>query len=705
MLSSASLPRLGSAGSGNGGLLQPLASPRSSSSSSQRSNVSTDSVPKSESIESSSVHKQQPTQHRQSALLRRLSSAFSLQELEQDREKKATSVWVSRYQEQAKCELVNVDIAPLMDRFESVSLYHKPQRKPLNVALQEMATTSSRGSAQGSAATNQSRLSSHPSVRSLQSQDQHPILQRHKTLKRQATKVILKRRGADQQTSTDSKSGTSTASTSNTRARIVPTRFLYDATRWKQSSRCDYCNFAGGDLECATCDVIAHARCYLSAYESSAKKTKGAFVVPTRFSWLCCHCQQSLQQEYDERSKHARMQHIAMQRHIFGKVVTAYVRMTKDAMVFQTKKKAIIKIQAAFRGRLARQRFDRIQRMCLKPYAVDCIKVRGFNGDGGGSSVMTATSMEDLRLSNGFTCNPYVYVSVVDGKDDENQLFCFETSLRKGVSVQDTEVCWSDRLFVPGVDGNITLCFTLLSKNGPNNFFLGQAVLRLRDSDVIWRSGLTTELVLMEEVEIFPKTTQHQLLRLVEITGGGSSLSHNAASYKQQKRGVAREQHALNGLFANSSSSSFASSLTLSVHVKPFSDVHSYCGYMGMKNTLDSFQTSSRWCVLADGVLRIYRHFGVTLASDVIDMARTLEIKLVESSKVTNNGVFHREQNCLVIQHVSRLYLLQCDQKAANKLWLKKLQAATKFGASAGGGDQSSSFSPSPQNSHNNTSQ
>lgn len=631
-----------------------------------------------------------------------MSGAYE-QELERDRKKKATSSWVSRYQEQAKCELVDVDIAPLMDRFESVSLYHKPQRKPLNVALQEMSTANAANRSSSSAA-NQSNLSSHPSVEQL---PPHPGLQRQNTLKRQATKVIRKRRVADQQ-AVDNKNGATAAegeaTVNNARARVVPTRFLYDTTRWKQSSRCDYCSFAGGDLECATCDVIAHARCYLSAYESTPKKTKGAFVVPTRFSWLCAHCQQSLQQEYDERSKQTRMQHIALQRHIFGKVVTAYVRMTKDAMTFQAKKRAIVKIQAIFRGRLARLRFDRIQRMCLKPYAVDGIKVRGFGGDLGSSSGtgagMSATigssSTEDLRLSNGFTCNPYVYVSVVDGKDDENQLFCFETSLRKGMGVSDAEVCWGDRLFVPGVDGNVTLCFTLLSKNGPNNFFLGQAVLRLRDSDVIWRSGVTTELPLSEEVEVFPKTTQHQLLRLVEISGGHSSN-------RQPKHGVRQrdQQHQANGLFANSTNST---GLTLSVHVKPFSDVHSYCGYMGMKNTLDSFQTSSRWCVLADGVLRIYRHLGVTLASDVVDMARALEVKLVETSRVTNNGVFHREQNCLAIQHVSRLYLLQCDNKATNKLWLKKLQAATKFGSAlaVGGGDQSScSASALPQNIHN----
>lgn len=576
------------------------------------------------------------------------------------------------YQDQAKCELVNLDIAPLMDRFESVSLYHKPQRQPLSVALQEMTkgpTSESRAQAQAQAQALETPQPSQP-----------PALLNQKTLKRQATKLIHKRR-ADKSWSRD-RTGDSSAngnggrdraleSSANARSRVVPTRFLYDTTRWKQSTRCDYCSFAGGDLECATCDVIAHARCYLSAYQSVERKTKGAFVVPTRFSWLCAHCQQSLQDEYDERSKRARMQHIALQRHIFGRVVTAYVRMTKDAMVFQAKKKAVVKIQAAFRGRLARLRFDRVQRMVLKPYAIDGIRVRGFHGDGssdGGGALAT----DDLRLSNGFTCNPYVYVSVVDGADDENQLFCFETSLRKSVSLHEPDVSWNDKFFVPGVDGDVTLCFTLLSKNGPNNFFLGQAVLRLRDSDVIWRSGVAaTDLPLADEVEIFPKTTQRQPLRLVEISGGTHKTPSGGARQKHK-------EHA-GGLFTNSGS--FAAQLTLSTHIKPFSDVHSYCGYLGMKTTLDSVQTSARWCVLADGVLRIYRHFGVTLASDVVDMAHASDVRLMEASKVTTNGVLHREHNCIAIQHVSRLYLLQADHTAGTKLWLKKLQAATKFGA------------------------
>ncbi|KAJ0406612.1 hypothetical protein ATCC90586_006112 [Pythium insidiosum] len=68
----------------------------------------------------------------------------------------------------------------------------------------------------------------------------------------------------------------------------------------------------------------------------------------------------------------------------------------------------------------------------------------------------------------------------------------------------------------------------------------------------------------------------------------------------------------------------------------------------------------------ADGVLRIYRHFGVTLATDTVDLSRTIEIKL-----------------WIAMEHMTRLYLLQSERPAATKLWLKKLQAAVRFG---GGG-------------------
>lgn len=599
------------------------------------------------------------------------------------------SAWRSKFQQESKGELVHMDVAPLIQRFENVALYQQPHRQPLKFAL--LGTPASLEDLQHSSVASPATdcHASRPAPLPIPAASAKRGFTASK-LKRQATKALLQ----SQHTATALTFATSV----NSATRIVPSRFLYDSRRWRVSSRCDYCQFAGGDLECATCNVIAHAQCYLRAYGCSTRKTKGAFVVPTRFSWLCQHCQTSLQDEYDDESKRARVQHIEKQRHIFGQVVTAYVRMTKDALAFQAKKRAIVKIQAAIRGRLARWRFNHTQRMCLTPYAIEGIRVRGFAPHP--LAPQGANGTEELRLANGFTCNPYVYVTIVDGRDDDNQLFCFETSLRKGLLASTPEsdcVLWPERLFVPGVDGNVTVCFTLLSKNGPNNFFLGQAMLRMRDTDSIWRSGITTELVLADEVEICPRTAQRQLLRLAEVHGAlptHSTSPHQHQQYRQERR------HKL--WCANSDEP--PNELMLGVSLRPFSRMHAHCGYIGAKHTLESLQTSSRWCVLANGVLRIYRHYGVTLASDTIDMTIAVEIKLLEpnvghhhrpapprTSKRIDTGSDtrnqlqpgHHHQVCIGIQSMHRLYLLQCEQREAHRMWLKKLQVATRYSSSS----------------------
>lgn len=557
-----------------------------------------------------------------------------------------------------------------------MSLYHKPQRTPLAVALLEMTHESRRRSAVDAQA--------QPSPQATTPTTMTPALRTQTTLKRQATQLVLQRRSADRKTDPPGRSVVDSRQADTSGHVVVPSRFLFDATRWPRSGRCDYCSCAGGDLACATCDVIAHAQCFLRAYAASPYKSKRAFVVPTRFSWLCSHCHASLQDEYDERAQRARQQHMALQRHVFGQVVTAYVRMTKDAAAFQHKKRAVVAIQATFRGHLARRRVDRLRRAVLKPAAIDSIRVHGFHvrvGDSDSDSDTVVVTGDDLRLANGFTCNPYVYVSIVDGNDDENQLFCFETSVRKSVSVHESEVAWADKLFVPGVDGNATVCFTLLSKNGPNNFFLGQAVLRLRDTDTV---ATTTDLLLADDVEIFPKTTQRQPLRLVEVGGATRRRRHSDSHWPllRRERGFASGRSG-NRLFATNNSGSVA--LVLSARVARFRDVHAHCGYLGVKHTLVSAQTSARWCVLADGVLRLYRHLGVTLASDIVDLAQATDVRLVEGTTSHSIGIrgaraIRRAPLCIAIHHVGRVYLLQADRATDNASWLKKLQAATKFG-------------------------
>jgi hypothetical protein len=595
------------------------------------------------------------------------------------------SPWVERYKSEAKSEFVHQDVASLLRPFEDLAAMPTRVRKPLNATLLAKHATSthfaglagdpldptisSTTAADTSADTAQENSTNNTA--SLLDTDGHDEYVRRgdgvvaipgisaARLRRQATKLLIQRRAKTHLAAEQHKR-------QHFASQIVPTRFLFDSTRWPRASRCDYCQRAGGDLECATCDLIAHAACFLAAYGSAPRKTKGAFVVPTRFSWLCRHCQSSLQTEYDDRAKRARSEYIANQKNVFGKVVKAYVRMTRDALKFKKKKDAIIKIQAILRGRLARLRFDRLQRMRLKPYAVEGMTLHGFR-----RGLEATESPEDLRLANGFTCNPYVYVTVVDGDDDDLQLFCFETSVaRKGVSTLENELVWRhDKLFVPGVNGNVTFCFTVLSKNGPNNFVLGQAVLRLRDSDSVWRSGACVELPLSQEIEIFPRTAQRQPLRLADAAPSASVLI--------SQRRLSKQTAPLDSVFANGSSAA----MMLSVHVQPFSDVKSHCGYVLTKNLLDSFQTSQRWCVLADGLLRIYRHYGVTLATETVAMAHTIEITLVETKNV------HRQEEWIAMEHITRLYIFQSERsRAATKQWLKKLQAAARCGGGTTGG-------------------
>jgi IQ calmodulin-binding motif len=399
-------------------------------------------------------------------------------------------------------------------------------------------------------------------------------------LRQRANKLILHRREKQR------------ALAMATAPQIVPSRFLYDATRWPRSARCDYCSCAGGDLECATCNVIAHAHCFLAAYEATEGMSKRNFFVPNRFSWLCQHCQLALEYEYDTAAKDMRKTHIGKQKALFRRVITAYERITSDATAFQEKKQAIIRIQTVVRGFLARRAYKDRQRQRLTVYTIDGLKVTL-------SPEATKSECEELRLVNGFAFRPYVYMTIVDGDDEENQLFYFETAIRRGITTEMDSISWPEKLFVPGVNGKATIALTVLSKNGPNNFFVGQSVIRLRALDDVWRTGMTmTALPLQHDVFISPRTAQQQLLRLAEAHRHGDIGTSG-----------------WDPVFANATSVN----LTLSVALRPYSEKESHCGYMHLKTSLERIRSTTRWCVLVDGKLRLYRHYGVTLASDEVE--------------------------------------------------------------------------------------
>lgn len=663
------------------------------------------------------------------------------QEEDDDPPLRPSSGYAAQFRVQAKSSLVRCDVAPLLARFEDAALFQNPHRKPLTVVLHEMADAHHR------------RRSIHAAPDAYHA-DNSPVSSTDASkpvnaLQRQATALILRRRSRSRQphhnrwilgvvnTTTSSIATTPDSSDKGASRRqqgVLPSRVLFDDSRWPRSSRCDYCQLGGGDLECATCDVIAHAPCFLADFDASARKQKAAFVVPTRFSWLCRDCQRGLQAEYDARAAEARSQQLAQQRLVLWRVVTAYLRMAKDARLFARKKLAVVKIQAIIRGRLARWRFLRMQRNRVRPYMLDTLRVFGRVSSGGHNSDITAidsrpataAALEELRLANGFSCNPYLYVTVCDGEDDALQLFCFKTSLRKGLFASssalnsgEVDVAWPEKLFVPGINGNASFTFTLLSKNGPNNFFLGQAVLRLLDEDdATWRDGGAVELPLRECVEIPPKTAQKQPLRLAHPV----STSHSGSSSVWASQSPSPPSYFDDSDVEDGEWGADKPRLRLSVTLRPLKDVQSHCGYMGLKTTLDGFHANPRWCVLADGAPRVYRHYGVTVASEMVDMARAIDVRLERGhNSLSAVGISHkrvlpprkhkdekiattskerekrerraRAPNCVTIEHVTRLFVFECEHGEAARAWHKKLQAAQRHAASSGNGAASATAS------------
>lgn len=600
--------------------------------------------------------------------------------------------YAAQFRAEAKASLVQCDVAPLLARFEDAALFQSAHRKPLTVALHELTDAQRRRSS----CSNASEGAVNPPAAAVSSEGGA------------VSPVILRRRGKASKPQQRLKPALLAASSSALTAPEggrdevqdakkqlkLPARILFDDSRWTRSARCDYCQLAGGDLECATCDVVAHAPCFLAAFDASEHKQKTAFVAPTRFSWLCRHCQRGLQQEYDAAAAAARRQQLAQRRQVLGRAVTAYLRMAKDARLFARKKLAIVRIQAIIRGRLARWRFVKMQRNRLRPYTLEALSVFGrANGEASNTSNRPTTgAMEELRLANGFSCNPYLFVTVCDGEDDSLQHFCFETSLRKAPGIAsggELSLAWTEKLFIPGIDGNASLAFTLLSKNGPNNFFLGQAVLRLLDEgDSAWRDGATLELPLRERIDIVPKTAQKQPLRLAHAVGPNGS---GMWAFSPASRRFASDD---DDDFGDDDSSA---RLRLSVTLRPLSSVTSHCGYMGLKTTLDGFHANPRWCVLADSALRVYRHYSVTVASEVVDMARANDVRLEHGhnsiARRSENKEHHRskaadrrrrrEPNCVVIEHVSRLFVFECEHGEAARAWHKKLQAAQRRAAAA----------------------
>jgi predicted DNA-binding ribbon-helix-helix protein len=338
-------------------------------------------------------------------------------------------LWSKRYQEIAKAEFVDQDISSVLEQFENISTYESIRTLKNNQKM---------------------------TVACLLPDLNHDTLQEHEKSPTSNLQVLCLK---------EIKNKRNKRKFSSENPGMTPARILFDSERWTRSTRCDYCNLAGGDLECRTCDVIAHASCYLSSQDASKRKETGSFDILTIDpSWFCEHCHKCMLDEFNKQTVSARQFYLESRKNIFGKVIQAYVRMSKDASLFQKKKNAIVRIQAATRGKLARSSFNNLQRMRLKSYSIEMIRIKGLHrvvdGAPDGNSTSHSGNLtrqnnltfrqstrpfspkdrkvirpmisgeenkgegkDELRLSNGFSCNPFLCVSIVDGIDDEHQIF------------------------------------------------------------------------------------------------------------------------------------------------------------------------------------------------------------------------------------------------------------------------------------------
>ncbi|OQS06000.1 hypothetical protein THRCLA_20469 [Thraustotheca clavata] len=522
-----------------------------------------------------------------------------------NQERHNSSLWTQKYNAMIRPNFVHESLEPVLQRYENTDAFRRPRKRytivdPLPLLRAEAATLR------------------HDAVLTLtrQNKRKNHLL----TIKDEMDAVSAEIR------------------------QLQVSRTPFNPTHRLHNSRCEYCWKIGGELACALCNIVAHTSCYIDEWKKSKKKGPVSFEIQGKRTeghtrWICTFCDQDLQDEYDGKIIQMRHEKLKKKELSCARLIAGYTRMSKEARTFVRKKECAVQIQARIRGKLARKAFNEMQRQRIRPYVVNLIRLRGL----GDINTLSASALAgddescETRLPNGFLCNPYIVFHIVAEHDDEAQQFCFESEIQKG----SNEVMWNEAIFVPGVDGNVTMCFTLLSKNGPNNFFLGQGTVRMSGTE-IWRYGANMELAVKPELEVIPRAGHNKLMRIQDI-------------------------------------GSFEKDLTLSIHIQHFPDSTSNCGYMQSINTIDSVKGNSRWCVLSDGIFRIYRHYGLTLAFETLKMAHASEVQLLTVTP-HHLACHHTAKHSTVvfIQHEQRSYLLRAESNKANMTWTKKLLLAMK---------------------------
>ena len=187
---------------------------------------------------------------------------------------------------------------------------------------------------------------------------------------------------------------------------------------------------------------------------------------------------------------------------------------------------------------------------------------------------------------------------------------------------------FEESFLIPGADGLVTLVFTVIDYDELRNDFLGQAVLKLKGTS-IWAQGGIFDMPL-GFMRIAPKESNRTNMRLGCSDEGGEG--------------------------------------TLKLEIKPLPHYNSYCGYLVSEESVTSSGGKKWWCVLAEGHLRMYLHYGEEKER------HSIRLKAVPPIASKSIGEGHRTKYIMEIRCPEQLWILRSPSGVEQKHWSTRIR-------------------------------
>jgi hypothetical protein len=319
-------------------------------------------------------------------------------------------------------------------------------------------------------------------------------------------------------------------------------------------------------VECIYCPVVTR----MDALDEEEK-------IGYRDKWTCDLCKLDMG---DTRS-HLENLRLISQKEIdaakAAKMMQARMRSWNGKRKFELLRKGIVRGQAILRGQIERRafvvRFGVIKRPCtLRILHASNVEVADWATQGGAS-------------------DPFCIATMVLHSNPESQVFRFDTKVKE----LTLEPEWDQSYIVPGAPGDATWVFTVCDrdKGSSRDDFLGQAIVRWKESGDLWMKGGQVTVPL-ESMLINPKESNNTTLRL------GNSDSEG--------RGA------------------------ITVEFMPHRMDSSVCGWVNISSNMGGARRW--WSMLTDSHLRLYKNYGATKERHLFHMKDAVKV-LIEPPNVS----------------------------------------------------------------------